>query len=314
MSANINLFKALDTNYESKVKVANGQYVDVKGRGVVDINTLAGLRTFDNVLFVPEIKQNLVSVGQLLEDGHSLSFVNGICTIRDGSGSVLFSAKMNNRSFSLGLENEHMNMSITSSSNSVLWHKRLGHFNYATMKKMTDLEMVIGLPKIQEQKEKKGGVFDTFDTVKVAAEREAGTKMKGLNSDDGSEVSTHKLEGHLEREGIKHQLIVPYSPQHNGVSEKENRTLVEMARCHVYEKKVPLKIWAKTVFFFLNQMVTKGLGEKTPYEIWHGYKPNIEHLRMFGSPYYNLQPKVKREMIGMCSYAVLESRGSVENA
>lgn len=239
----------------------------MEGRGDVDIETMANMRTFDKVLYVPKIKQNLVSVGQLLEDGYSLSFIDGICKIRDDKGVILFSAKMYNRSFSLGLKYEHQKMNITDSSNSALWDKGLGHFNYATMKKMTDLEMVIGLPKIQEQKEKKEGVFDTFDTIKVAVEREVGTKMKGLNSDDGSEVSTHKLEGHLEREGIKHQLIVPYSPQNNGVSEKENRTLVEMARCHVYEKKVPLKIWAKTVFFFLNQMVTKGLGEKTPYEI-----------------------------------------------
>jgi hypothetical protein len=31
----------------------------------------------------------------------------------------------------------------------VLWHKRLGHFNYATLKRMADLQMASGLPKIQ---------------------------------------------------------------------------------------------------------------------------------------------------------------------
>ena len=146
------MFNTLDSKYESRVKVANGQYVNVEGRGDVDIETITGKRTFDKVLYVPEIKQNLVSVGQLLKEGYSLSFIDNICTIRDDKGVILFTAKMNNRSFNLGVKNEHMNLNITASSKSVLWHKRLGYFNYVTLKKMADQEMVIGLPDIQDQK------------------------------------------------------------------------------------------------------------------------------------------------------------------
>jgi hypothetical protein len=40
---------------------------------------------------------------------------------------------------------------------------------------------------------------------------------------------------------IKHQLTVPYTPQKNGVSERRNRTLMEMERCLLYEKKMSLK-------------------------------------------------------------------------
>ena len=79
--------------------------MDVKGRGDVDIETMKGMRTFDNVLYVLEINQNLMSVGQLLEECHSLSFINNICTIKDDQGITLFSARMNNGSLSLEWEN-----------------------------------------------------------------------------------------------------------------------------------------------------------------------------------------------------------------
>ena len=56
MTAEIKMFNTLDSNYESRVKVANGQFVSVEGRRDVDIETLADKRTFDKVLYVPEIK------------------------------------------------------------------------------------------------------------------------------------------------------------------------------------------------------------------------------------------------------------------
>lgn len=68
MSVELCIFENLDLNYKSKVKVANGQYVNVEGRREVEIETLVGTRNFENVLYIPEIDQNLVSVGQLLED------------------------------------------------------------------------------------------------------------------------------------------------------------------------------------------------------------------------------------------------------
>ena len=103
------------------------------------------------MLYVPEIDQNLVSVGQLLEDGYSLFFINGICTIKDDQGIPLFTAKMINRCFSIGKHVSHISMSINATEKSILWHKRLGHFNYATLKKMAALHVVEGLPEIHEQ-------------------------------------------------------------------------------------------------------------------------------------------------------------------
>ena len=151
MAAEPCMFENLDLEYKSKVKVANGQYVSVEGRGEVDIETLAGTRKFKHVLYVPEIDQKLISVGQLLEVGYSLFFDNGMCTIKDDLGIPLFTTKMNNRCFSIDEKQTHISMNISASETSSLWHRRMGHFNYATLKKMAELQVVEGLPMIHEQ-------------------------------------------------------------------------------------------------------------------------------------------------------------------
>jgi transposase InsO family protein len=104
----------------------------------------------------------------------------------------------------------------------------------------------------------------------------------------------------LAKEGIKHQLTVPYTSQQNGVNERRHRTLMEIPRCLLYEKKMPLKFWAEvvnTTSYLLNRMTTRVLGDKTPYEIWYGFKPNVDHLKVFGSPCYVLQLEVKRRKL-----------------
>jgi hypothetical protein len=75
---------------------------------------------------------------------------------------------------------------------------------------------------------------------------------------------------------------------------------MEMARCLLYEKKMPLKFWAETIntsSYLLNRMPIRVLGDKTPYKICYGFKPNVDHLKVFGSPCYVLQPEVKRRKL-----------------
>ena len=64
------LFKELDKTITSKVRIGNGAYLAVKGKGTVAIEGHTGLKLISNVLYVPEINQNLLSVGQLLEKGY----------------------------------------------------------------------------------------------------------------------------------------------------------------------------------------------------------------------------------------------------
>ena len=65
-----------------------------------------------------------------------------------------------------------------------------------------------------------------------------------------------------EEMGMERQLTVAYSPQQNEVVERKNRTIVEMVKCMMFEKKMPLEFWAEAVniaVYVLNRCPTKAL-------------------------------------------------------
>ena len=68
-------------------------------------------------------------------------------------------------------------------------------------------------------------------------------------------------------------MIAPYSLQQNRVSERKNRTVMEMARCMLFEKKLPKLLWVESVstsVYLLNRLPTKSVQSKTPIEAWSG--------------------------------------------
>ena len=94
--------------------------------------------------------------------------------------------------------------------------------------------------------------------------------------------------------GIKHELIVPYTPQQNGVAERKHQTIVEMARCMLHAKNLHYKFWAESMFYatyILNRTPTKALKDITLEEAWSGRKPDLHHLQIFGSVAYVHSPK-----------------------
>ena len=92
----------------------------------------------------------------------------------------------------------------------------------------------------------------------------------------------------LEKEGVKHELTVPYTPEQNGVSERLNRTLLESTRAMIYGTSSPKLCWGEAVAcaaYLKNRWPSAALTDmKTPEEVWSGMKPNIQHIRQFGSP------------------------------
>jgi transposase InsO family protein len=69
-----------------------------------------------------------------------------------------------------------------------------------------------------------------FKRILETGSNEFGLRIKKIRSDDGTEFKNSQIEGFLEDEGIKHEFSSPYTPQQNGVVERKNRTLLDMAR------------------------------------------------------------------------------------
>ena len=103
---------------------------------------------------------------------------------------------------------------------------------------------------------------------------------------------------YCQQNGIQRQLTVRMSPQQNGVAERRNRTIVEMARSMLKGKGLPNNFWAEgvhTAIYILNISPTKAVFNKTPFEAWHKRKPIVHHLKVFGCIAYSHIPSQYRE-------------------
>jgi len=113
-----------------------------------------------------------------------------------------------------------------------------------------------------------------------------GKRIKVLRSDNGGEyVSTEFREFCLER-GITHHFTVPYSPQQNGVAERENRSLLDMVRTLLLHASLPVSYWDEAVCvarYLRNRLPTRGVDDGIPYVLWYGKNPDYVLLRVFGS-------------------------------
>jgi hypothetical protein len=111
-------------------------------------------------------------------------------------------------------------------------------------------------------------------------------RIKKVRSDNGMEFKNSQIEGFLEEEGIKHEFTSPYTPQQNGVVERKNRTLLDMARTMLDEYNTPDRFWAEainTTCYSINRLYLHRILKKTSYELLTGKKPNVSYFRVFGS-------------------------------
>lgn len=143
----------------------------------------------------------------------------------------------------------------------------------------------------------KNEVYKKFKEFKAIVENQQNRKIKILRTDNGGEFCNGEMDNYLKKEGIIHQKTTAYTPEQNGVCERANRTVVEKGRCLLFDAKLEKKFWAEaanTAVYLKNRSATANLKEKTPYEAWCGKKPDLSHIRLFGSNVMVHIPKEKR--------------------
>ncbi|GJV87031.1 retrotransposon protein, putative, ty1-copia subclass [Tanacetum coccineum] len=127
-------------------------------------------------------------------------------------------------------------------------------------------------------------VCDPLRHVSRQVENQLGKTIKALRSDRGGEYISQEFKDYLKANGIVQQLTPPYTPQHNGVSERRNRTLLDMVRSMMNLTTLPLSFWdyaLESATRILNMVPTKKV-DKTPYELWYGKVPNLSYLKVWG--------------------------------
>ena len=76
----------------------------------------------------------------------------------------------------------------------------------------------------------KSEAFEKFKEFRQEVEKQLGKSIKILRSDRGGEYLSLEFQGYLRDNGILSQWTPPYTPQYNGVSERRNRTLLDMVQ------------------------------------------------------------------------------------
>ena len=123
----------------------------------------------------------------------------------------------------------------------------------------------------------KSETFEKFKEFQSEVENHRNMKIKFLRSDRGGEYLSYEFGLHLKQHGIVSQLTPPRTPQHNGVSERRNCTLLDMVRSMMSLTNLPLSFWVcdlETAAFTLNRAASKSV-DTTHYEMWFGKKPKL---------------------------------------
>ncbi|KAG7536804.1 Ribonuclease H-like superfamily [Arabidopsis suecica] len=154
------IFSELDTNFTHHVKLGNNHKLNVAGKGVVKLVLKGVSYAISDVYYVPELRNNLLSVGQLQEKGLDVLFKGGekkTCSIfHPTKGKIAESIMSANRMYVLIAETcgneEEKCLQIDVSDKTELWHHRYGHLSYKGLLTLHNKEMVVGLPEIQQVK------------------------------------------------------------------------------------------------------------------------------------------------------------------
>ncbi|KAK8518025.1 hypothetical protein V6N12_033017 [Hibiscus sabdariffa] len=149
----------------------------------------------------------------------------------------------------------------------------------------------------------KSEALEKFKVFKNEVQNKHGKSIKALRSDRGGEYLSQDFDELLKECGIVSQLTPPDTPQWNGVSERRNRTFLDMVRSMMSHTDLPTCFWVyalETAAFTLNRVPSKSV-QKTPHKMWNGKRPNMSFMKIWGCKAYvkhqmstKLEPKSEK--------------------
>ena len=152
MCGDARMFSELDESFRQQVKLENNSKITVKGRGNVRLQLNGFNYVLKAVFYVSELKNNLLSIGQLQEKGLAIMIHDGLCKIyHPGKGLIIQTAMSTNRMFTL-LTNKQEKKEVCFQASSQelyhLWHRRYGHLSHKGLNILQTNNMVRGLPHL----------------------------------------------------------------------------------------------------------------------------------------------------------------------
>ncbi|GKA12388.1 retrovirus-related pol polyprotein from transposon TNT 1-94 [Tanacetum coccineum] len=242
----------------------------IRGTGKVRVQMKDGSSfVLENVRYILELKRNLISLGTLDREGHTVKLQNGRVKVIKGSLMVLSGTIKENYVYSLDGWAESGVASVDiqeKESLAQVWHKRLGHISEAGLHELERREM-LGMKGL--------GKLEFCENCVL------GKSTRGLES----HFLVHKNEADSASSRVEAVSGKPDgTPQQNGLAERINRTLLNKVRCLLIQSSLPDLFWAKatvTTAYLINRSPSTALEKKTHIDIWLGHPANYEMLRIF---------------------------------
>ena len=163
-------FKELNEEVTGKVKFGDGSTVDIKGKGTVAFLSKDGNeKVFHDVYYIPELRSNIISLGQLSESGNEVVIKGEYVWVYDDQRRLLMKVKRSgNRLYKILLETSHAACLMSKAEESTwLWHTRFGHVNFQAMALMSAKGMAEGLPELIQPKKLCVGCLMAKQTRKI---------------------------------------------------------------------------------------------------------------------------------------------------
>jgi transposase InsO family protein len=153
MTGNREKIVELDNTVHGRVRFGDGSAVEICGRGVILMKCLTGEhRVLSNVYFIPRLKNNIISLGQLEENGCKYTGEDGVLTLWDRQRNVLARVpRTRNRMYILKIEQtEPVCLLGHAQEDAWIWHVRYGHINFRCLHNLAANSMVEGLPHVKQ--------------------------------------------------------------------------------------------------------------------------------------------------------------------
>ncbi|XP_073036620.1 uncharacterized protein [Primulina eburnea] len=339
-----------------RVTYGGGAKGRIAGKGTLNVE---GLPRLHNVLHVEGLNSNLISISQLCDDNLLVKFDKHNCEVFDESNvCIITGTRSSDNCYQIGEDLSCKHVQITELD---LWHQKLGHANFKTLKNLSKYDAVRGMPNLSSgisyvcgdcQKGKQTHVShpmlpipgttrclellhmdlmgpmeveslggkkysfmcvddfsrfswvnfikeksDTFEVFKNLITRITNLhslKIIRIRTNHGKEFENRSFSSFCDRKGISHEFSAPKTPQQNGIAERKNRTLQEMARVMLTSKNLAKRFWAEalnTACHISNRVYLRSGSTMTSYEIIMGKKPNLRYFHVFGCVCYTLNDR-----------------------
>jgi hypothetical protein len=147
MTGDRDKFLTLREERDGSVSFENDDSSKIIGKGTVLIGNKN--EKAENVLLVEDMKHNLLSVSQICDQGHKVTFDSQKCEIRkEGSGKLVATTARTSSNIYVLSEIGNEKCCLGKEDESWLWHKRMGHMHFDNLVKVNKREAIREMPHI----------------------------------------------------------------------------------------------------------------------------------------------------------------------